>query len=100
MNHSNIDRQKIAQEWLKKGFSCQLWIDPPGQVWNDFNHEYDELFMVVEGLIELEIDGEVHRPKIGEEWMIPAHTPHTLRNNGRRTAQWLYGYPLESLPGD
>ncbi|XSG85624.1 MAG: hypothetical protein ACPW60_02645 [Methylohalobius sp. ZOD2] len=30
--------QKIAQDWKGRGFSCDLWVDSPGQRWEDFVH--------------------------------------------------------------
>jgi hypothetical protein len=32
------------------------------------------------------------RPDPGEEVLIAAHVPHTVRNIGGTTAKWLYGY--------
>jgi quercetin dioxygenase-like cupin family protein len=56
----------------ERGFSCGLWVDPPGQLRSDYVHETDELVMVVEGDVEFEIDGKAHRPSPGEELLIPA----------------------------
>ena len=69
-----------------------MWIDPPGQCWEDFIHGTDEVVIVVEGEVEFEIDGEIHHPGVGEELYIPAKTPHSVRNIGQTTAKWLYGY--------
>jgi mannose-6-phosphate isomerase-like protein (cupin superfamily) len=52
----------------------------------------DELFMVVEGEVELEMQGRAFRPAIGEEVLIPARAVHTVRNVGSSIARWLYGY--------
>lgn len=87
-----MDRTKIARDWHQKGFGCDLWTDPPGQVWKDYVHDVDELFMVLEGDVELEIKGERRRLKIGEEVLIPAGVTHSVFNVGRTTSQWLYGY--------
>src|SRR3989338_6824610 len=48
------------------------WAGPPGQVWADYTHEVDELFMVLEGDVELEMRGGRMRLKGGEEVLIPA----------------------------
>ena len=88
----NLHRAKIAKEWQARGFSCGLWVDPPGQVWEDYVHSTDELLMIMEGSLELEMRGKTLRPAIGEEILIPAHTSHTVRNIGGTTARWLYGY--------
>lgn len=87
-----IDQQQISKEWDARGFSCDLWTDPPGQVWEDFVHGVDELVMLVEGNIELEVAGKVMHPKPGEEVFIPANAVHSVRNIGGRRADWLYGY--------
>jgi mannose-6-phosphate isomerase-like protein (cupin superfamily) len=80
--------------WESRGFSCELWVDPPGQVWADFVHDVDELVMVAEGVVEFEFGGRRVRPAPGEEVLIPAHAPHTVRNLGGTTSRWWYGYRL------
>ncbi len=87
-----LETDAIAKDWRDRGFSCGVWVDPPGQVWADFVHDTDELVMVVEGKVESEIDDELHRVGPGEELLIPARANHTVRNLGRTTARWLYGY--------
>ena len=90
-----MDRAKVERDWRARGFSCGLWTDPPGQVWRNYAHDVDELFMVVAGAIELEMQGRAFRPGIGEEVLIPAGAVHTVRNVGSNTARWLYGYRKE-----
>jgi len=87
-----IDLDKVRGDWAARGFTCGLWVDPPGRVWADFIHDTDELVMVVEGKQEFEIDGKAVRPEVGEEVLIPAHTRHTARNVGSVQSKWLYGY--------
>ena len=87
-----VDQSAVAVEWKARGFSCDLWTDPPGQVWEDFTHPADELVMVVEGQMEFEIEGSVFHPEPGDELFIPAGASHTVRNQGGTTARWLYGY--------
>ena len=86
------DRQQIAADWKARGFSCNLWTDPPGQRWEDFTHTTDEVVIVLEGEMEFEVEGEVHHPQQGEELFIPAGAVHSARNIGNATARWLYGY--------
>ena len=85
-------QQAVATDWLARGFSCDLWVDPPGQCWEDFVHPVDELLQLMEGRIEVEIAGQVFRPEPGEELLIPAGTNHSVRNIGAATSRWLYGY--------
>jgi mannose-6-phosphate isomerase-like protein (cupin superfamily) len=87
-----MDVAKIEQDWNQRGFSCDLWIDPPGRVWRDYVHATDELLMVVEGELEVEIAGKQQQAKPGQEIFVPARALHTVRNIGRMTARWLYGY--------
>ena len=88
----SVNRSHIETDWHSRGFSCGLWTDPPGQKWVDYVHSTDELLMVLEGEVELELQGRVFRPKIGEEVLIPARELHTVRNIGNGIARWLYGY--------
>jgi len=48
--------------------------------------------MVLEGELELEMQGCTFRPKRGEKVLIPARVMHTVRNVGGTTARCLYGY--------
>jgi len=86
------NHQKIAADWTSRGFGCDLWTDPPGQRWEDFRHATDELITVLEGQMEFEVAGVVHRPQVGQELLIPSGTIHSARNIGKSTARWLYGY--------
>ena len=86
------DPKRVARDWQSRGFGCDVWTDPPGQTWEDFVHEVDELVMVLEGDVEFEIGGRVQLPKPGEELCIPARTSHSVRNRGTTVARWLYGY--------
>jgi len=92
MKSSEINREQIEQDWHSRGFSCGLWVDPPGQMWEDYVHQTDELLMILEGELELEMQGRTFRPKVGEEVLIPAQGTHSVRNVGGTTARWLYGY--------
>ena len=84
--------ETIRQDWRNRGFSCDLWVDPPGQCWEGYVHATDELVMIVEGQVEFEIKGVIHRPDPGQELFIPAGAVHSVRNLGRTQARWLYGY--------
>jgi quercetin dioxygenase-like cupin family protein len=87
-----IKQKQVSRDWAARGFSCDLWVDPPGRRWEDFVHATDELVVVLEGELEFEIGGAVSRPKPGEEIYIPAGAVHSVRNVGNTTARWLYGY--------
>ena len=87
-----IEHKQIAADWAARGFSCELWVHPPGQRWEDFTHATDELVIVLEGEMEFEIKGQVRHRRPGEELLIPARAVHSARNFGATTARWLFGY--------
>lgn len=89
---AHVDRDVVARRWSERGFSCSLWVDPPGQVWADYVHDVDELVMLVQGEVEVEVEGETYRPAPGEELLIPARANHTVRNIGDSELRLLYGY--------
>src|SRR5688572_21714236 len=90
----NIEHRlrEIKADWARRGFGFEYWIDPPGQVWRDFVHDVDEVVMLVEGELELVLDGRAQRPQVGEEVLIPARTRHTVRNTGDACNRWCFGY--------
>ena len=88
----NFDHNAVRKIWYSRGFSCDIWIDPPGKVWANFVHGTDEILMLIDGVIELEMDDEILHPEIGDEILIPAGMNHTVRNIGLVTNHWFYGY--------
>ena len=85
-------KDEIAKNWRERSFSCDLWVDPPGQVWEDYQHDVDELIYVLEGVLELEVFGKKTTLHKGDEAFIPARSNHSVRNVGGCEARWLYGY--------
>ena len=84
--------ESTTKDWVSRGFSCELWVDPPGQEWLGFVHETDELLKVIQGDMNIAIDGALHMPEIGEELFIGKGQMHDVCNVGTTTAKWLYGY--------
>ena len=85
-------RDEISKEWRSRGFSYDLWVDPPGRVWENYRHDVDELVHVLEGELELEISGKKKTLRKGDEAFIPGKANHSVRNIGGTEARWLYGY--------
>jgi quercetin dioxygenase-like cupin family protein len=92
MQERPVDPDAIRVDWAARGFSCEPWEDAPGQEWNDFVHSTDELVVVIEGALEFEVSGKIHRPQPGEEIFIPRGAAHSVRNIGPGRATWLFGY--------
>ena len=85
-------QETLARDWAKRGFSCDLWVDPPGQRWEDYVHGVDEVVYVAEGKLEFETEGKKQTLNPGDEAFIPAGSHHSVRNVGGTTARWYYGY--------
>lgn len=87
-----IDKETVRADWAQRGFTCELWVDPPDQVWRDFLHDVDELVLLLEGQSLIELPGRSVKLNSGDELLIPAGTRHTVRNCGTGPARWLHGY--------
>jgi hypothetical protein len=37
-----VNIEQIRRDWDRCGFSCDVWIDPPGQRWEDYVQTTDE----------------------------------------------------------
>ena len=87
-----VDRDEVAVSWRQRGYSCDLFVDPPGRAWIDFTHSCNELVTVTNGRLELEIAGERFVAEPGDEVFIPAGAVHSVVNVHSGTTRWLYGY--------
>jgi mannose-6-phosphate isomerase-like protein (cupin superfamily) len=95
-----LNIEYVREKWQQRGFSCDLWIDPPGQRWEGYVHDTDEMVMIVEGEIEFETEGMPQCPNPAEELFIPAGAVHSVRNLGPMQSRWLYGYGQNQLAGN
>lgn len=93
MHPTKIDLETLRAEWAARGYSCELWIDPPDQVWHDFEHDVDERVLLLEGLCQIDLEGRTLTLQAGDELVIRAGVRHTVRNCGDGPARWLHGYP-------
>jgi len=75
-----VDRSAVSEDWCRRGYSCGLFVDPPGRCWEDFVHATNELVTVVDGFLEMEISGIVMRVGPGDEVFISARAVHSVRN--------------------
>lgn len=87
-----INRSAIAANWRKRGYSCDVFVDPPGRHWKDFVHSSNELLAVAEGRLEVTIVGESFVAEPGDEVFIPRGALHSVRNIDAGVTHWLFGY--------
>jgi len=87
-----FDRDQVARDWRRRGYSCDVFTDPPGREWNDFVHMTNELVTVVVGKLKLTIGAEEILAAPGDEVFIPKGILHSVKNVSSSTTHWLYGY--------
>ena len=87
-----VDRTTVYDEWRRRGYSCDLFVDPPGRQWNDFVHDCNEVITVVEGRMTVIIAGEDLTLEPGDEIFIPKGSLHSVHNIYSGATRWLYGY--------
>ena len=87
-----VAREAVAADWRARGYSCHAFEDPPGRAWDDFVHETQELVTVLEGRLELEIDGTTLIAEPGDEVFIPRRAVHSVRTVHKGRTTWLFGY--------
>jgi quercetin dioxygenase-like cupin family protein len=87
-----LDRDQVALDWARRGYSCDMFTDPPGREWNDFIHAANELVTIMEGKLKITIGGEEITVEPGDEVFIPKGIRHSVKNVSASTTHWLYGY--------
>ena len=87
-----VSRDAVAADWAARGYSCHSFNDPPGQAWNDFVHDCNEVVTVVEGRLELLVEHHRFVVSVGDEAFIPIGARHSVRNLAEGNTRWLFGY--------
>ena len=87
-----VDRGAVAEDWKSRGYSCGVFVDPPGREWNDFVHETNELVTIIEGELRMQVGDETFVARPGDEVFIPSRTLHSVANVYAGTTRWLFGY--------
>ncbi len=88
-----MDGHKINQivtRWESQGFTCEIWKSLPGKGWSHPGHEADELFVLLEGEMEVSIGAKKYHLQVGEEFLVPAKEPHTTVNMGGNTNRFYW----------
>lgn len=90
--------QQLVESWQQEGFSVEHWTSPPGEAWSDAGHATDEILVILEGCLDVTIDGVLHRSEVGKPIRIPARVPHSTLNPLSKPCRmlWAYGYKWKS----
>jgi transcriptional regulator with XRE-family HTH domain len=69
---------------------CRL--EPDGATGDEpYTHgDSDEMFLVLEGVVDLELDGELHRMTVGDSITYRSSVPHRVINRGEGDAEGLW----------
>jgi quercetin dioxygenase-like cupin family protein len=62
---------------------------PPGGGPPPHRHDFEEMFTILDGEIELTFRGEAHRASSGSTVNIPANAPHAFKNKSDKPARLL-----------
>ena len=62
---------------------------PPGGGPPPHRHDFEEMFTILEGAIELTFRGKAHKASSGSTVNIPANAPHAFKNNSDKPARLL-----------
>lgn len=65
-------------------------VEPGGESEGTIEHEGEELGFLLEGELELEVQGVVYRLKPGDCFYFHSRLPHSYRNHGTTTARVLW----------
>lgn len=87
-----LDRDQVSHDWSQRGYSCDVFVDPPGREWNNFVHATNELVIVVVGKLRLTIGDEEIVAEPGDEVFTPKGMLHSVKNITSSSTEWLYGY--------
>ena len=62
---------------------------PPGGGPPPHRHDFEEMFTILDGEVELNFRGQLHRASAGSTVNIPANAPHAFKNKSDKPARML-----------
>ena len=83
---------EVIRDWKARGYDCRPFVDPPGQEWNNFVHQTNELVTVAEGRLEMTVASQHFMVEPGDEVFIPKGVVHSVKNSNNVTTRWFFGY--------
>lgn len=83
---------EVMRDWKARGYDCRPFVDPPGQEWNNFVHQTNELITVVEGRLEMTVASQRLMVDPGDEVFIPKGAVHSVKNSNNGITRWFFGY--------
>ena len=79
----------VSGEQTGGRYSLIDMLVPPSGVPPPHRHDFEEMFTILDGEIELTFRGEAHRAGAGSTVNIPANAPHSFKNKSDKPARLL-----------
>lgn len=79
----------VSGEQTRGRYTLIDMIVPPGGGPPPHRHDFEEMFTILEGEIELTFRGEAHRASAGFTVNVPANAPHFFKNTSDKPARLL-----------
>ena len=89
------DKREAIQEISDSGWWPVSWRDAPGEVYELHKHDADQILYLVEGALELGIDGKSYCLNPGDKLELPAFTVHSAK--APPGATYILGMPKVDL---
>jgi len=81
------------------GFMGLALVDPGDRIGEHYHPYSEEFVYVVQGLLEVDLDGETHTMRPDQGLLIPPHVRHRFRNVGDTEARMVFHLgPLAPRP--
>jgi mannose-6-phosphate isomerase-like protein (cupin superfamily) len=92
------DKREAILEISDAGWWPVSWRDAPGDVYEAHEHDVDQTLYMVEGHIEIGVDGQPLHLNAGDKLELPAFTVHSAR--APEGATCIVGMPKVDLPSE
>ena len=89
------DKREAIREISEAGWWPVSWRDAPGDVYEPHKHDADQTLYMVEGQLEIGVDGRTVRLSPGDKLELPAFTVHSASTP--EGATYIVGMPKVDL---
>lgn len=87
-----VDKSRVETDWNARGYTCDWMMDSTGREWRDCRHQSNAVLAVVDGTLEVIVNGVKSVLQPGDEMTVPKGALHHLKNVDPTTSRWLYGF--------
>lgn len=82
---------ELRQILEAEGYSVFEWSDPPRTSYAPHEHDEDQSHWIINGALELTVNGETYTLRAGDRDFLPAHTTHSAFVPGAESVRYLIG---------